>query len=88
MIHCVHLNDSGVVVVPQDILDRLELKPGVPLSVEVGEAGEIILKGNTPQCVFCGERRLRELSTYRGRRYCYRCFNELIEGQDSSLPEE
>ena len=77
------LDQGGVVLLPESLLEKLELKPGDPFQITIGPEGEVVLRGPSPRCAFCGERNLRELSALKGRYYCRACFQEMAHAQEA-----
>ena len=77
------LDQGGVVLLPESLLEKLELRPGDPFRITIGPEGEVILRGPSPRCVFCGERDLRELTAHRGQYFCRSCFQEMDRAREA-----
>lgn len=67
----------GRIVLPADSRRALDLEPGTPLEVFVGE-GELVLRPYRPGCHVCDA--MNNLREYRGRFLCDDCIRGFADG--------
>lgn len=71
------IDELGRIVLPIEIRRMMELNPGDGVEI-FSEKSRVILQKYAPACIFCGE--ADEIITYKDKKICQKCFEELRRG--------
>ncbi len=69
----------GRIVIPSEVRDMWDLKPGTEVGIYI-DSGKIIIRSLKEEgmCFLCGRKATKEV---KGKFFCYGCIKEIIQGE-------
>ena len=70
-----NVDNLGRIVLPKNYRERLEIKEGDSVNIEI-ERNKITIEKVETKCMFCGS--TKELITFENRQICNKCCNKFL----------